>query len=61
MKKEIKLEDIIEWIILNNEDRISIDKINSATFPFTSKYLDYSEHKKKKKGWRKIENYDDAF
>jgi hypothetical protein len=51
MKKDITLEDIIDWIIRNNEEREAIDKINSVTFPFTSKYLGYVKAKTKK-GWK---------
>jgi len=63
MKKDIKVEDIIEWIILNNEDRTAIDKINSTTFPFTSKYLGFTKNKEKqaKRGWKKASSPDDAF
>lgn len=53
---EVQLKKIIAWIIENSEEREAIDKINSVTFPFTSKYLGY---KNKKEGVKKVEKIDD--
>ena len=51
---ENELKKIISWIIENNEEREAIDKINSVTFPFTSKYLGYEAKKRS----RVPDNYD---
>lgn len=47
--RETELKRIITWIIENNEDTEAIDKINSVTFPFTSKYLGFSAAREKTK------------
>lgn len=41
--KDITLDDIIEWVIKNSENRKAIDKINTITFPFTTKYLSFNK------------------
>ncbi len=33
------LRDILEWIIANKKDVPAMDKINRATYPFTSHYM----------------------
>lgn len=38
MKKEIDLQDVLVWIMANCEDTEAMDKINKATFPFSSSY-----------------------
>lgn len=46
MREKLSLDDIIDWIVRNHENTRAIDKINSITFPFTSKYLDNVKKKK---------------
>lgn len=45
--KNKKLEDdvreIVLWIVEHSEETAAIDKINSVTFPFTSKYINYQK------------------
>ena len=43
MKMMIKLEDVIEFIIKNSDKTEWMDKINKITFPFTSKYAEFSK------------------
>ena len=44
MKEEEKrTNDVISFIIQNCEDTELMDKINRITFPFTSKYRDFSK------------------
>lgn len=49
MKEEIKtrkegitIDDVIEFIVKNSEHTEWMDKLNKATFPFTSKYAEFS-------------------
>lgn len=39
-KEEITLDDVIEFIIKNCDDREAMDKISRTSFPFTTKYLE---------------------
>lgn len=39
-KEEITLDDVIEFIIRNCDDREAMDKISRTSFPFTTKYLE---------------------
>ena len=43
LKKEITLDDVIEFIIRNCDDRKAMDKISKTSFPFTTKYLERNE------------------
>lgn len=36
------LRDILHWIMDHADDEDAMDRINKATFPFTSKYKKYS-------------------
>lgn len=45
---KITIDDVIEFIIKNSENRERMDKINKITFPFTSKYENFSSKKSKK-------------
>ena len=47
-KSEITLDDVIEFIIRNRNDRAAMDEISKTSFPFTTKYL---EGKKQKEDW----------
>jgi hypothetical protein len=40
-KKDMTIDDILHWIVVNSEDIDSMDKINKVTFPFTSKFKKY--------------------
>lgn len=42
-EEEKKATDVISFIIQNCEDTELMDKINRITFPFTSKYRDFSK------------------
>lgn len=42
-EEEKKTNDVISFIIQNCEDTELMDKINRITFPFTSKYKDFSK------------------
>ena len=42
-KDEITLDDVIEFIIKNCDDRKAMDKISKTSFPFTTKYLEKQE------------------
>ena len=44
-EKEITLDDVIEFIIRNCDDRKAMDKISKISFPFTTKYLERNEDK----------------
>lgn len=37
----ITLEDILYWIVINSDNTEAIDKINKATFPFTTRYKEF--------------------
>ena len=39
----LTLKEILYWVIDNCEDKNAMDKINRATFPFTTKYKDWTE------------------
>lgn len=39
-REEITLDDVIEFIIRNCDDREAMDKISRTSFPFTTKYLE---------------------
>ena len=45
MFKEITIDDVIEFIIKNCDDRELMDKINKTSFPFTTKYLNSNNWK----------------
>lgn len=45
MTREITLDDVIEFIIRNCDDREAMDKISRTSFPFTSKYLNRNKEK----------------
>lgn len=47
MTREITLDDVIEFIIRNCDDREAMDKISRTSFPFTTKYLENDQSKKK--------------
>ena len=40
---KITINDVIEFIIKNSEQTEWMDKINKVTFPFTSKYAEFSK------------------
>ena len=40
LKNEITLDDVIEFIIRNRNDRAAMDEISKTSFPFTTKYLE---------------------
>lgn len=40
--QEITIEDVFLFIVQNSDNMELMDKINKATFPFTSKYEKYS-------------------
>lgn len=42
-KREISLKEILYWIVDNQEDTNSMDKINRTTFSFTSKYKNWKK------------------
>jgi hypothetical protein len=37
-KTEITIQDILVWVMQNSDDIQAMDKINKATFPFSSAY-----------------------
>lgn len=43
MKEKITIDDVIEFIIKNSDKTEWMDKINKITFPFTSKYAEFSK------------------
>lgn len=43
MNKEITIDDILLFIVQNSDNTEVMDKINKATFPFTSKYANYTK------------------
>ena len=45
-KNEITIDDVIEFIIRNCDDREAMDKISKTSFPFTTKYLEGNKRKK---------------
>lgn len=47
-KEEITLDDVIEFIIRNCDDREAMDKISRTSFPFTTKYLENQTVKPKR-------------
>ena len=47
-KDEITIDDVIEFIIKNCDDREAMDKISRTSFPFTTKYLENQTVKPKK-------------
>lgn len=36
------VHDILHWVMDNSDDTEAMDKINRATFPFTSKYANFA-------------------
>jgi hypothetical protein len=56
MTREITIDDVIEFIIRNCDDREAMDKISRTSFPFTTKYLKNNQIRPKKyyfdKTWR---------
>ena len=46
-KDEITIDDVIEFIIKNCDDREAMDKISRTSFPFTTKYLENDKPQKK--------------
>jgi len=42
MKEKITIDDVIEFIVKNSDNTEWMDKLNKATFPFTSKYAEFS-------------------
>ena len=42
MKEKITIDDVIEFIVKNSDKTEWMDKLNKATFPFTSKYAEFS-------------------
>lgn len=42
-KEEITVEDVISFIVQNSDETERMDKINRITFPFTSKYENFSK------------------
>jgi hypothetical protein len=59
MKKQSDwdVDTIIQWIIENHENTAAIDKINKVTFPFTSKYLNFSERETRQKAPQIDDNF----
>lgn len=47
-REEITLDDVIEFIIRNCDDREAMDKISRTSFPFTTKYLENQTVKPKR-------------
>ena len=45
-KQNIILKDILYWIVDNCDDTDAMEKINKATFPFTSRYAKYAKSTK---------------
>lgn len=45
-KNEITIDDVIEFIIRNCDNREAMDKISKTSFPFTTKYLEGNKWKK---------------
>ena len=43
MEKKITIDDVIEFIVKNSENKEWMDKINKITFPFTTKYEEFSK------------------
>lgn len=41
--KNLTLQDIILWIVNNSDDRLAMDKINTLTFPYTTKYSNWQK------------------
>ena len=50
-KSEITLDDVIEFIIRNCDDRAAMDKISKTSFPFTTKYLNNNKEKERQTQW----------
>ena len=50
-KNEITLDDVIEFIIRNCDDREAMDKISKTSFPFTTKYLNNNKEREKQTQW----------
>ena len=42
-EKKLSVREILYWIVDNQEDTASMDKINRTTFMFTSKYKNWKE------------------
>lgn len=42
--KDITLEDILYWIVINSDNVEAIDKINKTTFPFTTSYKEWQQN-----------------
>lgn len=55
---EITIDDVIEFIIKNSDKTEWMDKINKVTFPFTTKYAEFSK-KTQYIPYRRIERTDD--
>lgn len=45
MENELTLTEILYWIVDNQDDTEAMDRISRTTFPFTSKYMSYTERK----------------
>ena len=48
LKNEITIDDVIEFIIKNCDDRELMDKISRTSFPFTTKYLNGNKRREEK-------------
>lgn len=59
-QEEIKIEDVIEFIVKNSDNEERMDKINKVTFPFTSKYKNFAK-KTQYIPYRKLEKTEDDF
>ena len=38
-ESELILRDILEWVLANRRDVPAMDKVNKATYPYTSHYM----------------------
>ena len=56
-KETIWINEILEFIVKNSENKEWMDRINKVSFPFTTKYEKFSE-KTQYIPYRKIENSD---
>ena len=43
LRESITLQDVLYWIMDNSDDEEAMNKVNRASFVFTSKYKDYND------------------
>lgn len=58
-KKEITINEVMDFIFSNCNETELMDKINKITFPFTSKYDRFYNRKDVRIWWNYQPSYDD--